>query len=572
MNTVGELLAAACVRHRHRVAIAQGALELTYGALLDRSTRFARSLHALGVAPNERVAAFMTDGLESVEVFVGCALAGVTLVPVNARFLAGEATHVVHDSQATVLVYTTTLGAIAAQIDGLDQLRAVVAIGTGDRVAGAHAYESLLSEARGSADLELTGLRAVGLGAVSPEDIAVIGYTSGTTGFPKGARCSHRAVTTCTRLVPYVQGMVTNGAGTFIGSFSFVSALWGILYPHLWTGATLRLADPADPDSWIEHMARDGCTYTWVPSPLVRYFRDEMARRPEILTRLNTVVHTGSKVPREFLVSLVDVVGPRLVETWGLTESVGPLSATTRADFAASATAGDVFASVGRAVPTAQLALLGGDGTVRRAGAGELLARADTMFSGYLGGADDDPEAWVDGWFRTGDVGHIDDEGYVYIEDRSKDVIVSGGMNVYPAEVEMALATLPGVVECAVFAVSDDRWGETVAAAVVVTPDSGLGDGAIVDHVRSRLASYKKPTRVFFLDALPRNASMKVQKRALRDRFDRPGETSTAGGASQTSTAGGASQTSTAGGASQTSTAGGASQTGTAQDVSSANR
>jgi acyl-CoA synthetase (AMP-forming)/AMP-acid ligase II len=150
------------------------------------------------------------------------------------------------------------------------------------------------------------------------------------------------------------------------------------------------------------------------------------------------------------------------------------------------------------------------------------------MFSGYLGVADDDPETWVDGWFRTGDVGRIDDEGYVYIEDRSKDVIVSGGMNVYPAEVEMALATLPGVVECAVFAVSDDRWGETVAAAVVVTPDSGLADSAIVDHVRARLASYKKPTRVFFLDALPRNASMKVQKRVLRAMYDEAGEASEA--------------------------------------------
>ena len=197
------------------------------------------------------------------------------------------------------------------------------------------------------------------------------------------------------------------------------------------------------------------------------------------------------------------MVGPRLVETWGLTESVGPLSATTRADFAGR-TATDVFASVGRAVPTAQLALLGRDGTVlgSQAGEGELLAWADTMFSGYLGIPDDDPDSWIDGWFRTGDVGRIDDDGYVYIEDRSKDVIVSGGMNVYPAEVEMALATLPGVVECAVFAVSDDRWGETVAAAVVVTPDSGLADAAIVDHVRARLASYKKPTRVFFLDAL----------------------------------------------------------------------
>ena len=134
MNTVGEMLTAACARHGDRVALVHGARALTYGALLDRADRFAHALRAQGVAPNERVAAFMTDGLESVEVFVGCALAGVTLVPVNARFLAGEATHVVHDAQATALVYTTSLGEIATQIDGLDELRAVIAIGTGEGV------------------------------------------------------------------------------------------------------------------------------------------------------------------------------------------------------------------------------------------------------------------------------------------------------------------------------------------------------------------------------------------------------------------------------------------------------
>jgi acyl-CoA synthetase (AMP-forming)/AMP-acid ligase II len=530
-NTLGALLAAACTRNGDRVALVHGTRQLSYRELLDRASRFARSLHALGVSPNDRVAAFLTDGIESVEVFAGCALAGATLVPVNGRFLAREATHVVHDSGAAALVYTTTLAEIVAQIDGLDDRRAVIAIGDGERVRGAQPYETLLATARAGGPVLDPPAN------VTADDIAVVGYTSGTTGFPKGALCSHRAVTTCTRLVPYVQGMVTHGAGTFIGSFSFVSALWGILYPHLWTGATLRLADPADASAWIDHMATDRCTYTWVPSPLVRFFRDEMARRPEVLAHLHTVVHTGSKVPREFLASLVDVVGPRLVETWGLTESVGPLSATTRADFTGlqgtapgtAAPAGgapsagtDVFASVGRAVPTAQLALLAADGTITAngAGEGELLARGDTMFSGYLGVAGDDTESWVDGWFRTGDVGRIDGEGYVYIDDRRKDVIVSGGMNVYPAEVEMALATLPGVVECAVFAVSDDRWGETVAAAIVAGPGSALDDTAIVDHVRANLASYKKPTRVFFVDALPRNASMKVQKRVLRAMFD----------------------------------------------------
>jgi acyl-CoA synthetase (AMP-forming)/AMP-acid ligase II len=510
VDTLGELLSASLRRWSSRVAVVQSERSLTYGALSERAGRLAHALERQGVRSNDRVAAFVDDRPETVEVIVGCALGGFTLVPVNGRFRAGEATHVVHDAGAVALVYSASLGEAAAGIEGLGDLRVVIAVGGAEAVPGAVDYETLL------ASHPPRRLAA----AVAPDDVAVIGYTSGTTGFPKGARCSHRSVVTATRLVPYVQGMQTNGSGAFTGSFSFVSALWGILFPHLWTGATLRLTDPSPVGDWIDRMALDRATYTWVPSPLVPSFTAEIGQRPEVLGHLRTVVHTGSKVPREFLASLVDVVGDRLVETWGLTETVGPLTATTRADLAGHCLADDVLSSVGRPVPTAEVGVLGPSGEVRStadAGPGELVARGDTLFSGYLGGAEGDPDVFTaDGWFRTGDVGRVDDAGYVYIEDRCKDMICSGGMNVYAAEVELAILTLPGVAECAVYGVPDERWGEAVAAAVVVVPGWQLDERTVVSHVRSRLAGYKKPTVVRFLDALPRNASMKVQKHLLR--------------------------------------------------------
>jgi fatty-acyl-CoA synthase len=521
VETVGALVSAATRRFGSRVALVKDRDARTYAQLGERGARLASALAGCGLRPGDRVAAFLDDRLEMVEVVVGCALGGFTLVPVNARFKAGEATHVVHDSGARALVVTDTLADVAAGIDGLDELRVVVAVGVGVSAAGG----GLADVHRGVRDYErlLDGAQPISRPApVAPEDVAVVGYTSGTTGFPKGARCSHRAVVTCTRLVPFVQGMVTNGSCTFVGSFSFVSALWGILLPHLWTGATMRLADPGDPDAWVGHLVADGATYTWVPSPLVRAFRDALAARPEALRTLRTVVHTGSKVPLEFLESLVGVVGDRFVETWGLTETVGPLTATTRLDLAGPCPAGDVLGSVGRPVPTAEVAVLDRSGRVCSANdePGELVARADTMFSGYLGRPAPDREAFTeDGWFRTGDVGRIDGAGYVYIEDRCKDVVVSGGMNVYPAEVELAILTLPGVIECAVLGVPHDHWGETVAAVVVAEPAACVTAEDVVAHVRSRLASYKKPTVVRFVDALPRNASMKVQKQLLREAF-----------------------------------------------------
>ncbi|MBW2423841.1 MAG: acyl--CoA ligase [Deltaproteobacteria bacterium] len=528
--TLGELLSASMQRHAERVAIAHEDRAVTYRALHDRAARLAAALGARGLRPGDRLASWLTDGIESVDVFVAAALGGFTLVPINHRFRAAEARHVLEDSEARGLVFTTTLAQEVDAIAGLDSLPLRIAIGDGERPHDALALERVLES---TAPLRRPVMRA-------PEDIAVIGYTSGTTGAPKGALCTHRAVTLCTRTVPYVQGMMTGGACTFVGSFSFVSALWGVLYPHLFTGGRLRLADPADLDGWLDWMERDQATYTWLASPLVRAFGRELRRRPKVLAPLRTVVHTGSKVPREFLEELVDVVGERLVETWGLTESVGPLTATTRADLhalrASGCEADDLLSSVGRPVPTAEVALLDSEGAIhaRPGEEGELVARADTLFSGYLGHADavfvhgaaSDDRGGRDhhdedgaGWFPTGDVGRLDEAGYVYIEDRRKDLIVSGGMNVYPAEVELALATLAGVVECAVFGVPHDRWGETVVAAVVREPGVALDERAVVDHVRARLASYKKPTRVAFLSELPRNASMKVQKQLLRERW-----------------------------------------------------
>jgi acyl-CoA synthetase (AMP-forming)/AMP-acid ligase II len=509
-STLGSLLDDVCRRHHGRAALRQGDRERAYGELRDRGGRLATWLASQGVPPGARVAVFLDDGLDTVDVIVGVALGGWTLVPVNARFRAGEIDHVLRDSGAAALIYSDSLGSELVAVTARDDLLVVVGVGGTDAWPGAVDLDAALAGAAPLAAAVPT----------DPEADAVIGYTSGTTGFPKGARCSHRAVVACTKLVPQVQGMVTYGAGVFIGSFSFVSALWGILTPHLWTGSTLRLADPADLDGWVEHLVADRATYTWVASPLVRPFTAALAARPEALTHLRTIVHTGSKVAPELLDALVDVAGDRLVETWGLTESVGPLTATTRADFHGACAADRLLASVGRPVPTAEVAVLDPDGRVTREPgvAGELVARGDTLFSGYLGTSTAPSDTYVDGWFRTGDVGRFDDAGYVYIEDRVKDMIVSGGMNVYAAEVELAISLLPGVVECAVFGVPDDRWGEAVAAAVVAAPGAGIDEHTVIAHVRTRLASYKKPTSVVFVDALPRNASMKVQKHLLRAR------------------------------------------------------
>ena len=202
-----------------------------------------------------------------------------------------------------------------------------------------------------------------------------------------------------------------------------------------------------------------------------------------------------------------------------MTEGVAPFSATTRADWrnADQAGADDVYASAGRAFPTASIRAVGGDGQILPPGEeGELTVRADIMFDGYLGDAAKTAGSFGPHGFRTGDLGRLDAAGDIYVTGRVKDLIISGSMNVYPAEVEAALATLPGVAECAVLGLPDERWGEAVTAVIVPAPGAGLTQDSVIAHVRTQIASYKRPQRVLFADALPRNASMKVRKDQLR--------------------------------------------------------
>lgn len=510
MSPSGDLLYRATRQYGDRVAGRHNERELTYARLGDRAARLANALHGLGIGTGDAVAAVLDDRLENFEVYLGVALAGAVLVPVNARFKSGEVAHVLRDSAARAVIYAAPLAPVVAGVDGIDDLGPLVGLGDGEHLSGAARYEDLLARASGAPPSV----------ACAPEDIAVIGYTSGTTGAPKGAQCSHRAIVNCTRLQAMVQSMANYGSAAFAGSFSFTSALWGVLYPLLYTGSALRLLEASDLDKWFTLMERDGATYTWMPSPLTRAFTAKIAHSPVVLNSLQTIVHTGSKVPRDYLAELADVVGDRLVEAWGMTESVGPLTAFSRPDLRGLAAADDLLASVGRPVPGVEIAVLGEDGRVAPAGAtGELGAMATTMFSGYLNRPEANAESFANGWFRTGDVGRIDGHGYVYITDRCKDVIVSGGMNVYPSEIELVLLRLAGVREVSVLGVPDERWGETVAAAVVRQPGAELPSAAVVDHVRQHLAGYKKPTRVLFVDELPRNAALKVQKNLLRSRF-----------------------------------------------------
>ncbi len=505
-ETVAGLFLRGARRFGEAVAVDDGDSTRTYRQLADEASRLANALRGLGLVPGDRVALMVEDRVEALSAYGACAVGGLVAVHVNARLKAGEIDHIISDSGARALVHTD---GVTPEVDACEATAETVVVCIGDN----RSMKSL-----SFADLVSASSAVPPTDDADAEDLAILAYTSGTTGRPKGAIISHRAVMGCVRLAPYIYRLPSRSRCCFSGSFSFIGAVWGQVFPNLYVGGSVRLLGSYDVDRWFDVMEQQGSTFTFLPTPHMTAFAEHVRRRPSVARTLVSVMHAGSTVPRETVIDIVDALGDRYLDCYGMTEVTGALTATTAEDMRGGSSAEDIFSSVGRAVPTARVVVVDANGDEIPYGSsaqGEIAAEVDTLFSGYWKHPDATAAVMVNGLYRTGDIGRIDAEGYVYVTDRKAGLIVSGGMNVYAAEVERVLASLEGIAEVAVVGVSDDRWGESVAAVVVQHAGSSLDERAVIDHAKRHMASYKKPTRVVFVDSLPRNASMKVIKPEL---------------------------------------------------------
>jgi fatty-acyl-CoA synthase len=538
--TVGDLVALAARRDPGRVAVRErwSGRTCTFAELDERTTRLANGLLGSGLTPGDRIAAWMEDGVEYVELYLATAKAGLVIVPVNARYRAAEARHLVEDSGSRMLVST---GGLAAEVDalGFDGTHLVApgadgtppsvgrardgtgrgaATGAGRGRSGPGGPGQVLARAW---EALVTGGAPRRPPAPDPDALYVLGYTSGTTGPPKGAMLTHRSVLAIARSNTIAYRLPLGGAAALTGSMSFVSTVPAHILTHLYTGGTNVLMGRWDVEDLLAVVAEERATFTYLPGPLIGDFCAVARDRPADWASLQSILHSASRAEPAKLRELCDVVGSRFVEGWGMTENSGGLmTATTRRDVED----GDprTWEGVGRPVAEVLIEVRGPDGerlphdgtTV-----GELVFRGPALMDGYHGRPDATAEALRDGWFHSGDLGTVDPDGYVAISERRTDLIVSGGMNVYPGEVEDCIAGIPGVAECAVVGVPHERWGQTVVAVVVAEDGARPDAEAVIDRCRERLASYKKPTSVVFRDALPRTVSLKVRRGEVREQL-----------------------------------------------------
>lgn len=492
------------------ISVAEGA-QLTYGELDERSDRMAAALLGCGLVPGDRVAFWLESCLVHVVLYMAAAKARLVAVPVNERYTPAEAAFILENSQSRALVFGSFA---AAAVESMAVAGDLLLLAAGGRVPGSASLAEV--EARGRPGALPTGPR-------DAEAPFILGYTSGTTGRPKGAVLTHRSVLSVARSNAVVYRIPMHSVGVYTASMTFTATVPAFFGTHLHVRGTVVIAPARDPDTVIDLVERYRAHYTHMPPPLVDDFAEAFARRRGAITSLCAVMQGSGKVAAERLAPLNEALDGRLLLGWGMTESSGALlTATTRTDMQ-RALRGDlgVLDSVGRPVPEAEVQAHGPQGMLPADGVseGEMVARSRSIMSGYWDSTSERPIPVVDGWYRTGDIGFIDPDGLIHLRDRRSDLIVSGGLNVYPTEVEEVLRRLPQVADCAVVGVDDERWGQVVAAYIVLRENCPLTVAEVVDHCRASLASFKKPTRIHFGDALPRTLSGKVKRHEVREYF-----------------------------------------------------
>lgn len=479
--------------------------ELTYAALDERVDRLANALLGSGLRPADRLAIWMGNRLEYIETYLACLRVGIVIVQLNHRHTAVEATYQVGDSGAAGIVFDDS---VADRVDAVDgAFRLAVCVGT-DLVKGAVEYESFLA---GGAPAAPTTL---------PTGLAVIGYTSGTTGYPKGAQLTHRSLDAIGATNVVACRYVLGSTQIFPFSLSFTAGIPAHVLPHLRVGGTTVLQRTWDTERLVEAIDAHRASFTLLPSPPLQEFCDIVEHCRTQLPSLVALLHSTARAPESHLARVVDVIGLRLVEGWGMTENSGGLvTATTARDYQQDRPR--IYSSAGRAVPGTMVEAVDDTGQALPHDGhtvGQLRVWSPSLAGGYWRDPEATERSFRHGWYSTGDIGAVDQEGYVYLYDRRTDLIVSGGMNVYPSEVERVLCELPGVAQCAVVAQDHHRWGQTPVAFIVPSSPT-LDPPTLLELARTRLAGYKLPTSIRFVESLPTNAGGKVIKRDLRRRL-----------------------------------------------------
>jgi long-chain acyl-CoA synthetase len=508
----GEAFRTADVVRRHaaergdNVALRHGRRELTYVELDERTNRLANALLSVGVRPGARVAYLDRTAPEAAEVLFAAAKIGAVAVPLNWRLAPPELRTVLRDSQTPLLIAGSTYEQTAREL--VEELAGVELVTVGD--AGPAGYEAWLA----AHDASDPGGRG------ESTDTVLQMYTSGTTGVPKGVLTTHRNLAACVETSPRWGFDTDSISMTAMPMFHIGGIGWAVC--GLWNGATTVLVSEFVPEEILDILERQRVTNTVMVPTMLQILTALPGAAERDYSHLRAIAYGASPITTPVLKAALQTFRCALIGCYGLTETTGTVVQLDPADHDPDGAREHLLRSAGRPYPWVELRVADPrtGATLDAGGWGEVWIRAPNVMAGYWGRPDETAAALTsDGWLRTGDGGYLDVDGYLFLTDRIKDMIVSGGENVYPVEVEEVLSAHPAVSEVVVIGTPHERWGETVTALIVPRPGTTCAAEELVGFARDRLAGYKLPRVIEFVDELPRTPTGKVLKRRLRERY-----------------------------------------------------
>ena len=456
-----------------------------------------------GLQGGDRVAVLLGNCSEYFEIYFACARTGLIAVPVNYRLTGHELDQIIDHAGPSLLITDAGYVEQARAIQSLPAQRWCISAAA---VQGFEDYHTIMETAE-AAPVSSDG-----------NDIFAIFYTSGTTGLPKGALVSHRNL----EMNGYNQAIADRSVPGDVNLLATPIYHMGAVFmalTYMMLGCTQHILRKFDPGAWLGLLEQSRASVALLVPTMINAVLSDADLRKYDISSLRLIFYGGGPMPVSVLERAIDRLGCGFTQGYGLTET---LEATflVSADHVINGTETQTrrLASAGREAVGAEIRIVDDAGVELPGGeTGEILVKSESVIAGYWNNPEETANAIRDGWFHTGDLGYLDDERYLFVVDRKKDMVVSGGVNIYSKEIESVLYRHPAVLEVAVIGLPDEEWGEVVTAVISTQPGRAVTGQALIDFCRTSLAGYKKPRKVFFMDELPKNPSGKILKRVLRD-------------------------------------------------------
>jgi long-chain acyl-CoA synthetase len=506
ISTIAELIRTHGARQPDKTAIIAGDRRMTHGELHARSNQVANALVAEGVGSQDHVAFLDKNSPEHLEVVFGAAKLNAVSVAVNWRLAPPEVAYIVNDADAKVFIvgqdFVSMLDAMAGE---LTTVKKIVVIGNH---ADFQSYDDWLA-----------GQSTDDPGATSgPDDVALQLYSSGTTGRPKGVMLTNSNLFTA---LPQAQEgwRFDPDSVSLVAMPLFHIGGGGWALASMYQGGTVVLHREVDPAGIVRDLQELGITNAFIVPAVIQIMQQVPGASDGDFSKLRIVLYGASPISEQVLVGAMGMFGPVFMQAYGLTETTGQVVSMAPSDHGPGGPRAGLLRAAGKADPGVELRIVDPSTLedVPVGQVGEVVVRSGLNMKGYWKLPEETAKTLLpEGWLRTGDAGYLDEDGYLFIHDRVKDMVVSGGENIYPAEIENVLMGHPAVADVAVIGVPHERWGETPKALVVRAPGVEASEQDLIDYSRQHLAKYKCPTSVDWVDALPRNPSGKVLKKELR--------------------------------------------------------